>query len=353
MSTIRRDHGRRSTTEYASDDCGNTDNDDGDGKPSAVRQRRSVEMHDGWMTESDVDDSEDDKNSSEIGLRHTGAKEQQPKQRRASPSSSHSSMTGVKCNAENRPASREDDYAFGGSERTDDDRQTDDKRTEDRNVLGHISPLTFGFGDDCFQVPPGKLAYPKRRTSGYGSMLPTRLKFGQDDLGTGRSVARPGEMARQTGSASVRDSNGKRWKVTDQESVSSISSPSTTRSRVVTRSSGGRDGTPLSEGNKVENEQLGRTLPGRGRGRGRRKVVGDDDRGEDAQHVGEPRRPGGTQQLDEREKRPADSTVRGSPPSLYTVRAAMTGTTDGWPIRPSEIGTKRVIATRLIGGRRS
>ena len=223
---------RRSTT----DDCGDADEDDGDGKPSAVRQRCSVEMDDGWMTESDVDDSQDDKNSSEIGLRHTGADEQQPKQWRASPSSGHSSMTGVICNAENRSASMKDGYAFGGRERTDDDRQTDDIRTEDKNVLGHISPFTFGFGDDCFQVPPAKLAYPKRRTSGYGSILPTRLKFSQDDLGTGRSVAWPGEMARQTGWGSVRDSDGERRKVTDQESVSSISSPSTVRSRVATTS---------------------------------------------------------------------------------------------------------------------
>ena len=75
--------------------------------------------------------------------------------------------------------------------------------------MGHISPFTFGFGDDCFQVPPGKLAYPKGRTSGYGSMLPTRLKFGQDDLGTGRPVAwlvrwqgRPDRSAFETVTAS-------------------------------------------------------------------------------------------------------------------------------------------------------
>ena len=143
--------------------------------PVAVTRRRSVEMNDGWMTKSDVDDSQDDKNSSEIGLRHTGAEEEQPKLWRASPFSGRSSMTGVKFNAENRPPSREDGYAFGGHERTDDDRQTDDIRTDDRNALGHISPFTFGFGGDCFQIPPGKLAYPNRRMSGYSSMLPSRL----------------------------------------------------------------------------------------------------------------------------------------------------------------------------------
>ena len=110
-----------------------------------MRRRRSVEMDDGWMTESDVDESQDDKNSSEIGLRHTGAQEQQPKQWRASPSSGRSSMTRAKFNAENRPTSREDGYAFGGHERTDDGRQTDYIRTNDSNALGHFSPFTFGF----------------------------------------------------------------------------------------------------------------------------------------------------------------------------------------------------------------
>ena len=90
MSTIRRDHGRRSTTEYDSNDFEDADEDDGDGKPSAVRRRRSVEMDDGWMMESDVDDSQDDKNSSEMGLRHTGAKEQRPSSRgQARPAAAH------------------------------------------------------------------------------------------------------------------------------------------------------------------------------------------------------------------------------------------------------------------------
>ena len=184
-------------------------------------------------------------------------------------------------------------------------------------------------------------------------MLPTRLNFGQDDLGTGRSVAWPGEMARQTGSASVRESDGERRKVTDQESVSSISLPSTARSRVVRRSSGGRNGTPLSEGNQVENEQLGRTLQRRGHSRGRQNVVGDDDRGEEAQHVGErdsrAENRKSTDGKDGQRTHPSGS----HPPSLYTVRGATTGTTDGRPTRPSEIGTTRVIATRLIGSRRS
>ena len=160
MSKIRRDHGRRSTTEYDSDDCRDADENDGDGKPLAMRQRRSVEIDDEWMTESNVDDSQDDKNISDIGLLHTGAEEQQSKQWRASPSSGHSSMTGGKCNAENRPPSRKNGYTFGGRERTNDDRQTDNIRTEDRNVLDHISPFTSGFGDDYLQVPTGKLASP-------------------------------------------------------------------------------------------------------------------------------------------------------------------------------------------------
>ena len=71
--------------EYDCDGCGDADEDDGDGKTAAVRHRLSVEMDDGWMTESDVDDSQDDKNSSEIGLRLTGAEEQQPEQWRVSP----------------------------------------------------------------------------------------------------------------------------------------------------------------------------------------------------------------------------------------------------------------------------
>ena len=107
-------------------------------------------------------------------------------------------------------------------------------------------------------MPPGKLAYPKRRTSGYGSMLPTRLfdeACGAGKQNSGRVWQLEWQSRQQKGLMEI----GK------QELPPNGSQSGTVRMRVVVRNDRIRDDPTVGEGNQARDEKPWRTLPGRGR----------------------------------------------------------------------------------------
>ena len=61
----------------------------------------------------------------------------------------------------------EDGDAFGTMGSVDEDRRPVSKLMDDHDAKYQVSPFKFDFEDNSLQMPPGKHAYPRRRTSGY------------------------------------------------------------------------------------------------------------------------------------------------------------------------------------------
>ena len=274
-------HRDERTTEYGSDDFVDAEEDDVDSSLSAVRRRHSVEKDDVWLTEENNDDDVQN-----IYLPFSDNKRW-----------THRWRLLDQVGQWNRSPSMEDGDAFGTIGSVDEDWRPVSRLINNHDAKYQVSLFKFDFEDNSLQMPPGKHAYPRRRTSRYCSMPPSR--FDLDDVGAEMSTARNGSDTRRIYSGSVhsRDDGRRRERPTDRqlwdqrqneivvrEPVASEHSSSTARSRVVTRHSGAADGATTGERSLERTESITSTVRGRGRGRGQRPTVDQGDTNENRQY---------------------------------------------------------------------